>query len=157
MEPNPSILTNKHSLGILKKDTVFSAKILNPIIDTTYYVKAYAQLTNSAYFHSAEKTVRINSIKFSTDTAVVTPLLSAKIYGSFQNLGADVIQEYGFCYASSTSFPTLNDAKFSYNNPTLGIFTSNIVFQNYGTYYYRTYVIVNSKIMYGQVKSFEFK
>lgn len=157
LEPNPNVLTNKQSLGALQKDTVFSAKILNPIIDTTYYVKAYAQLSNSAYFHSAEKTVRVSSIKFSTDTAVVTPLLLAKIYGSFQNLGADTIQEYGFCYASSTSFPTLNDAKLSYNNPSLGIFTSNIVFQNYGIYYYRTYVIVNNKILYGQVKSFEFK
>ncbi|MFZ4798352.1 MAG: hypothetical protein ACOYMA_12720, partial [Bacteroidia bacterium] len=110
--------TNKQSLGILNKDTVFSGKILNPVIDTTYYVKTYAQISDNSIFYSAEKTVRVSSIKFSTDTAVVTPLLSAKIYGLFQNLGADNIQEYGFCYASSTSFPTLNDAKLSYNNPS---------------------------------------
>lgn len=153
---NPTIISNKQSFGTLQKDTVFSAKILNPIIDTTYYVKAFAQLNNSVYFYSAEKTVRVNSLKFTTDTAVVTRLVSAKINGSFQNLGADKIQEYGFCYATNTSFPTLNNSKFSYQNPTLGSFSSNIIFTTYGTYYYRTYVIIDNKIIYGQVKSFEF-
>lgn len=153
---NPNLLVNKQSLGSLNKDTNFSFTILNPLIDTNYYVKTYIKLNEFLLYTSAEKVLKVNSVKFTTDTAVVTPLIAAKIYGTFQNLGADNIQEYGFCYATNTSFPTLNNSKFSYQNPTLGSFSANIVFTNYGTYYYRTYVIIDNKIIYGKVKSFEF-
>lgn len=153
---NPNTVVNKQSLGKLDKDSNFTFTILNPLIDTNYYVKTYAQANGNTHFSSVEKILRVSSVKFTTDTAVVTRLVSAKINGSFQNLGADKIQEYGFCYATNTSFPTLNNSKFSYQNPTLGSFSSNIIFTTYGTYYYRTYVIIDNKIIYGQVKSFEF-
>lgn len=154
--PNSDIVLNKHSLGKLDKDSNFTFTILNPLIDTNYYVRNYVQVNSNTYLTSTEKVLRVSSVKFTTDTAVVTKLVSAKITGSFQNLGADKIQEYGFCYDTNTSFPTLNNSKFSYQNPTLGSFSANIVFTNYGTYYYRTYVIIDNKIIYGKVKSFEF-
>lgn len=157
LDPNPNILTNKQSLGVLQKDTVFIAKILNPIIDTTYYVKAYAQLSNSAYFHSAEKTVRVSSVKFKTDSFFISPPVSFTLKGSFQNLGADPISEFGFCYSNTNSFPNLNDNKFSFLDAKLGEFSGFIYTNTYGVYYYRTYAIINNKIIYGQVKSLDYQ
>ncbi len=158
LQTNPNLLTNKQSLGALKKDTVFSAKILNPIIDTTYYVKAYAQLSNSAYFHSAEKTVRVNSFKIRT--GIVGEVIDEyKVFfiGYIDNLGADTIQEYGICYSTNTSFPTVNDNKLMVNKkPVIGAysFTAPLVIGN--TYFARAYAIIDNKIIYGQVESKSF-
>ena len=157
LEPNPSLLTNKQSLGALKKDTVFSAKILNPIIDTTYYVKAYAQLSNTAYFHSAEKTVRISSFKIRTGLVGQFDANTAFFTGYIDNLGADTIQEYGICYSTTTSFPTLNDNKLIViKKPTTGTYSSNAPMVLGNTYFARAYAIIDNKIIYGQVESKSF-
>jgi hypothetical protein len=157
LQTNPNLLTNKQSLGALKKDTVFSAKILNPIIDTTYYVKAYAQLSNTAYFHSAEKTVRISSFKIRTGLVGQFDANTAFFIGYIDNLGADTIQEYGICYSTTTSFPTLNDNKLIVTKkPTTGTYSSNAPLVLGNTYFARAYAIIDNKIIYGQVESKSF-
>lgn len=152
---NPSILSNKNSFGTLQKDTVFNAKILNPIIDTTYYVKAFARLSNSAYFSSAEKTVRVNSLKISTTSVYLDGNNKISMQGYFNNLGADPIQEYGFCYSTTNALPTYNDSKIVLNNPKIGSFSATINLTN-ETYFVRVYAIVEGKIIYGQVQSKSF-
>ena len=155
LQSNPTILTNKQSFGKLQKDTVFNAKILNPIIDTTYYVKAYAQLSNSAYFSSAEKTVRVNSLKISTTSVYLDGNNKISMQGYFNSLGADPIQEYGFCYSTTNALPTYNDSKIVLNNPKIGSFSATINLTN-ETYFVRVYAIVEGKIIYGQVQSKSF-
>jgi hypothetical protein len=152
---NPSILSNKNGFGTLQKDTVFNAKILNPIIDTTYYVKAFAQLSNSAYFSSTEKTVRVNSLKISTTSVYLDGNNKISMLGYFNNLGADPIQEYGFCYSTTNALPTYNDSKIVLNNPKIGSFSATINLTN-EKYFVRVYAIVEAKIIYGQVQSKSF-
>jgi hypothetical protein len=75
------------------------------------------------------------------------------LYGSFLNVGADPIQEYGFCYSTNSSLPNVNDNKTSLNNPKNGSFFSSIPLISGNTYYVRAYAITNNKVVYGQVKS----
>lgn len=156
LQTNPNLLTNKQSLGALKKDTVFSAKILNPIIDTTYYVKAYAQLSNSAYFHSAEKTFRVSSIKFITDSISQIGSWGIGLYGTINRLGTDAIQEFGFCWSTNSSLPSVNDNREIIQNPKLGNILVSINLINGLTYFTRMYAIIDNKIIYGQVESKSF-
>jgi hypothetical protein len=152
---NPSILSNKNSFGTLQKDTVFNATILNPIIDTTYYIKVFAQLSNSSYFSSAEKSVKVNSLKIFTTSVFLDGNNKISMLGYFNSLGADPIQEYGFCYSTTNALPTYNDSKIVLNNPKIGSFSATINLTN-ETYFVRVYAIVEGKIIYGQVLSKSF-
>jgi hypothetical protein len=157
LQSNPTIITNKQSFGKLQKDTVFNANFLNPIIDTTYYVKAFAQLSNSAYFYSAEKTIRVNSIKIRTNIFGIIDPQNILLIGYFDQLGADSIQEFGFCWSTTNTLPNLNDNKKSIlAKPALGSFSTFIPFISGNTYYVRAYAIIDNKIIYGQVESKSF-
>jgi hypothetical protein len=126
--------------------------ISNPILDSTYHIRAFAVLSDSTTLYSPEKTFRVPSLKVQTDS-ISKQSSDVTLYGSFLNVGVDPIKEYGFCYSTNSSLPNVNDNKTSLSNPKNGSFFSSIPLVSGNTYYVRAYAITNNKVVYGQVKS----
>ena len=153
LNANPTPLNFKVNYGILKSDTTFSGVINNPILDTTYRIRTFAQLDASTFYYSAEKTVRVNSLKIRTDILGLFDPQNIFLIGYFDRLGADPIQEFGFCWSTTNTLPTLNDnKKIVLTTPALGAFSAFLPFVSGNTYYSRTYAIVNGTVIYGNIQ-----
>ena len=150
--PNPTRLDFQSQNGQWNGGYYMYADISNPILDTTFHVRAFAVLSDSTTLYSPEKTFRVPSLKVQTDS-ISKQSSDVTLYGSFLNVGVDPIQEYGFCYSTNSSLPNVNDNKTSLSNPKNGSFYSSIPLVSGNTYYVRAYAITNNKVVYGQVKS----
>jgi hypothetical protein len=151
-KPNPSRLDFQSQNGQWNGGYYTYTDISNPILDSTYHIRAFAVLSDSTTLYSPEKTFRVPSLKVQTDS-ISKQSSDVTLYGSFLNVGVDPIQEYGFCYSTNSSLPNVNDNKTSLSNPKNGSFFSSIPLVSGNTYYVRAYAITNNKVVYGQVKS----
>lgn len=153
LNANPTLLNFHQNFGVLKNDTTFNGEINNPILDTTYHIRTFAQLDASTLYYSAEKTVKVNSLKIRTDILGLFDPQNIFLIGFFDRLGADPIQEFGFCWSTTNSLPNLNDnKKIVLTTPALGAFSAFLPFVSGTTYYSRTYAIVNGIVIYGNVQ-----
>ena len=153
LNADPTILDTKVNFGNLANDTIFYGVINNPILDTTYHIRTFIQLDASTFYYSAQKTARVNSLKIITGIPLKYDSNSISLNGYFNQLGADSIQEYGFCWSTTNTLPTLNDNKKNITSPPgYNIFTAQIPLVISNTYYIRTYAIVNGTVIYGNVQ-----
>lgn len=91
----------------------FSAKLDGLLENTTYYVRAYAVNSQGVAYSDA--------VDFTTETITLPEVSMAKClyykgklmaWASLENDGGDtLVTEYGFCYSSTSSKPTIDDAK----------------------------------------------
>ena len=152
-DPNPTILDNKINYGKLANDTIFYGVINNPILDTTYHIRAFIQVDATLFYYSTTQTARVNSLKITTGIPLIYDSNNISLNGYFNQLGADSIQEYGFCWSTTNTLPTLNDNKKNITSPPgYNIFTAQIPLVISNTYYIRTYAIVNGTVIYGNVQ-----
>ena len=149
---NPTRLDFQSQNGQWNGGDYIYADISNPILDTTFHVRAFAVLSDSTTLYSPEKTFIVPSLKIQTDS-ISKQGGDISLFGSFLNVGVDPIQEYGFCYSMTTSLPNVNDSKATLSNPKNGPFYASIPLVSGNTYYVRSYAIFNNKVIYGQVKS----
>jgi hypothetical protein len=149
---NPTRLDFQSQNGQWNGGDYIYADISNPILDTTFHIRAFAVLSDSTTLYSPEKTFIVPSLKIQTDS-ISKQGGDISLFGSFLNVGVDPIQEYGFCYSMTTSLPNVNDSKATLSNPKNGPFYSSIPLVSGNTYYVRSYAISNNKVIYGQVKS----
>jgi hypothetical protein len=153
LNPNPTLLNYHVNFDNLNSDTTFNVVINNPILDTTYHIRTFAQLDANTFYYSPEKTIRVNSLKIRTYTLGLYDSQNISLNGFFDHLGADPIQEFGFCWSTTNSLPNLNDErKVVLNTPALGSFSTFVPFVNGNTYYSRAYAIVNGTVIYGNVQ-----
>jgi hypothetical protein len=154
---NPTVLNEKVNFGKIGNDTSIVGEIINPVIDTFYYFKTYAKIDEQTYYYSSQKYIKLSSLKIRTDNIGEYNLANMIFYGYLDEIGNIPIQEYGFCYSSTNSFPSLNDNKIIvFEQPKIGFYSAIVPFITNTTYYVRSYAIVGNKIIYGQVKSKSF-
>ena len=73
-------------------------------------------------------------------------------YGSYALVnGGTNVSEYGFCYSMSTPNPTLDDEVLKVENAVNGIYSASLGDHDHAPCYYRSYVIVDGQIVYGNV------
>lgn len=154
--PNPTINDNKTSFVNLNKDTSFTSEINGLWLNTIYYIRTYAVLSSNKVIYSNNETVNIPALEIETDTFSVIDANTVNLKGTFINLGADSILEYGFVWSATSSFPTYNDNKIIHTEaPKVGSFFRNLNNLNAGTrYFYRAFASNGSIIFYGASKSF---
>jgi hypothetical protein len=152
---NPTINNNKTTNGY--DIGSFSSTIQVLIPNTTYYLRSYA--TNSL------GTAYGNQIIFTTLNIYPPSVATNSVYNITNNSvmcnglvssdgGAQVVSR-GFCWSSSTSFPTINNNSVVYGSG-VGSFTSQITGLTFNTVYYIRAFATNSKgTQYGQVLTFK--
>lgn len=149
--PNPTISSNKSSIGIITGLTA----------NTTYYLRAYA--TNRAgTSYGNEVTFKTDNIIIATTGPILTTtavtsitFTSAVSGGTITNDGGEDIAYRGVCWSTSQfHLPTIEDTKTT-DGTTMGYFTSNLMGLDPGTtYFVRAYATNSSGTVYGNLLSF---
>jgi hypothetical protein len=143
--------------------TIYTEDISDLTPNTTYYFRAFI-ISNgvTSYGNSLTfKTLAITQPTIKTLEAVTTSTTSVKIKGLVEFGGnSDNITEYGICLSQRFTTPTVdNSIKVKVlENITVfpKTFTADIYSLNGNTeIYYRAYIISNSIVSYGEVKTYK--
>jgi hypothetical protein len=154
---NPTIADSRTINTNLNNDSVFTSEIIGLNLNTTYYIRAYAKLSESRVVYSNSQTVKIPILQVTTDTFTTISTSITNLKGSIQNLGADPITEYGFVWSSTNPNPFYGDNKLV--NPALpkvGAYFNDLTGLISGTkYYFRAFASNGSIVVYGNIKSIQ--
>lgn len=152
---SPTILNNHFaetgSLGVV------SYNVINLIASTTYYVRAYTNVSTS-------ETIYGNEVKFTTKAATLSlptitssiPIVSSSVVtcgGTITSDGGVTVTSRGVCY-STTANPTISNS-ISTNGNGIGTFTCSLTsLPASTTYYVRAYATNSMGTAYGNQVSF---
>ena len=152
--PDPTISDSRTININLNKDSVFTSEILGLNLNTTYYIRAYAKLSESKIIYSNSETVKIPILKVSTDTFTTVNSTTANLKGTIQELGADPITEYGFVWSITNPNPNYGDNKLiNPASPKIGAYFNNLAGLISGNkYYFRAFATNGSSVVYGTIK-----
>jgi len=162
---SPTFSDTKTSHGAINPATptpiAFTDVIQNLKPNTTYNVRAYTAISSGPVFSNATtfKTSDIIQPKIRTDAASSIAINSAKLQGTLEAKGTFDIAEYGIVWSSTNANPTTADAKATKTgNITVFPSTFTVDATNLSvntTFNYRTYVISNGVITYGNTLTFK--
>jgi len=152
----PTTSTNK-IVGNNLSNGSFSCALSGLLANTKYYIRSY--VTNSTGTNYSTET------NFTT-AAIVPPILSigavgnityksATLYGGIILQGDLPITEYGFCWSSSSTNPTISDNVIPSSNLSSSSFSSSLSGLNQSTkYYIRSYAKTSGGAYYSSISSF---
>lgn len=137
----------------------FSAKLDGLLENTTYYVRAYAVNSKGVAYSDA--------VVFTTKAITLPEVSMAKClyykgklmaWASLENIGGDTLAtEYGFCYSSTSSEPTINDSKvvatWTDDNYNYNFSAKANGFKVGTSYYVRAYAINSKGVGYSPYRS----
>lgn len=132
----------------------FISSITGLIVDTVYYVRAYAtNIAGTSYGNEQSFSTQSGIVSLITSGATNITLTSARSGGNIISDGGSSISARGICWSTNPS-PSLSD-NFTIDGIGLGIFTSNInnLIIN-TTYYIRAYATNDIGTTYGDVRNF---
>ena len=153
---NPTITDSKTSFGELSQDINFTSSLSDLMLETPFYVRAYAKADNSTVIYSDTVIVIIPQLTVQTLSNQITSSTTSLLTGSITKLGINTVTDHGFCWSVSTSSPTLNDNKISMGTVlATGQFSTTLSGLSQGVrYYFRAYAIDNATVRYGQTLNF---
>lgn len=133
----------------------YGSSVTNLILNQKNYFRVFATTSTGTHYGSQyEYTPSIQNEYIHTGTITHNTNTSVVVDGDCYYNG---IQEIGFVW-STNSNPTINDNKHIYNitgTTYRGYFTAILSPFNSGTkYYYNTYIITSTGVVYGNIKSF---
>lgn len=139
----------------------FTFEITNLAVNTNYYYRAYV-ISNGVTTYAntlSFRTLAITQPTITTDAASNISINSAKLQGTVTTKGTFNISEYGICWSSTNTNPTIADAKSTKtgNITTFpSVFTVDATNLSVNTTFnYRAYVISNGVTTYGNTLSFK--
>jgi len=152
---NPSGPVNTISLGNLSHDTIFNSTLSNLITTKPYYARTIVRIDNAQTLLGNVLTFSIPDLVVTTDTVQFSGS-TAYLFGTIVSLGIPAVTEHGFCWAVTTSYPSVNNNKIILGPATqTGSFNANLPGLSVGTtYYYRAYATDGAYIKYGSIKHF---
>jgi hypothetical protein len=159
--PNLNIISATklaNNTPIVNGEVVFEDKLTSLLMDTTYYFRSYIILPNNQVYQSNIRSIRLKTHKLLTLTpSLINANKELKMEGKFMQLGIDSIMEYGFCWSTSTSMPSVNDNRIPINSaPQQNItFSSNYIKTTTDVlpHYIRCYVIFGNSVAYGNIQN----
>lgn len=125
--------------------------------DTYYYVRSYV-IQNGKPYYGNTVTFRTVFVPTVVTTSAVTDIgaSTATFNGSIENVGDPKCSQYGFCYSSASSNPTINDMTETRYGGYRGRISMDIEGLAEGkTYHVRAFAIQNGKPVYGETVSFK--
>lgn len=139
----------------------FTFEITNLAVNTNYNYRAYV-ISNGVTTYAntlSFRTLAITQPTITTDAASNISINSAKLQGTVTTKGTFNISEYGICWSSTNTNPTIADAKSTKtgNITTFpSVFTVDATNLSVNTTFnYRAYVISNGVTTYGNTLSFK--
>lgn len=151
----PTTNDTKVNLGSRNNTGSFSTTLNNLEPNKTYYLRTYANNGKEVIYGEVGNFV-ITSIT-TNDVSNISPS-SATLNGTINALGTGVssFSEYGFCYSTTNTLPTITDTKANLGSrSTTGTFSTTINnLETNKTYYVRTYANNGTSVIYGSVQNF---
>lgn len=150
----PNIFENKIIMNkpAVNGELLLKEKLPNLQLDSNYFICTYLTLHNNITYYSNVRNFKVKTHKLFTN-ALTKANNELKMSGRFNQVGADSISEYGFCWSNSTSLPNINNNRIPfYTKPQhLVTFSYNYIKNNSDTlpYYMRTYAIYDNNVIYG--------
>ena len=154
--PEPTINDSKNMLGSSNEDVNFNSTITNLFSENQYYIRSYVRLGTDFVLYGNTLEFIIPELRVITNNHSITNNI-AVLSGTIESLSVTEVIEHGFCWATNTSTPIINNNKLSLGsiNQT-GNFFNNFSLTQGLTYYYRAYAITENNIKYGIVRKIEF-
>lgn len=140
-----------------KADGEFTISLANLNDGATYYYRSYAITDNNVYYGEV-LSFATRAIIVTTGSATDITSVSATVSGSVENLvteeGDNV--EIGIIYSETDSIPNIeNSFIVKSDKSTNGEFIVSLADLTDGvSYFYRSYVITDNKVYYGEISSF---
>ena len=152
---NPTINTNKLPVSGSGAGN-YSAQVSNLIYPQTYYVCAYAlQDGRPIYGNVVSFTTEFRYASVNTSAATNITDNSAQLNASITDVGSPSYTQRGFCYSSSSTYPTVYNDKVSMYSSLPGNYKETITNLREGTtYYVRAFVEQDNEYVYGNTISF---
>lgn len=141
---NPTVSDSKTRIGSTSQLGTFQSTLTDLKPNTTYYVKAYAEnQVGVAYGAEKEFTTSYGDIILRTENASSLTYNSAVLQGKVTQDGGHAINEFGFCYGSSSN-PTVSGMKVK-GTGSKDSFKAEIKgLKESSTYYAKSYVLYDS-------------
>ncbi len=156
LSPNPTVNDMTKKLGPVSSTDAFSADLTGLAVNTTYYVKAFAQNSAEPIYSEVQLTFKTLAIELPTvytnDVSDISAN-SAIIGGNVTNDGGTAITETGVYYSNSPSSDATG-TKLQIGNGTGSFSTSITSLIEDTSYYIKAYAINSVGTSYGTEKSF---
>ena len=150
---NPTIENGNKVLSDTPASVEYTVELTGLQLNTTYYVRAYAT-TDAGTSYGEEKS--FTTINIGVKTSDVTNItVSTAVCGGevIANSEGEIISR-GVCYSTSEN-PTISD-NIKSDTPASGEYTVELTgLKPNTTYYVKAYADINSKVYYGELKSFK--
>lgn len=152
---NPTISHNKvvvSGAGV----GAYSTDVNNLTYPATYHVRAYA-IQNGHEIYGGDVTFTTSMTGTQVQTSAPTNITanSATFNGAIIEEGSPVYTERGFCYSSTSSYPTISNNKVIVSGSGTGNYSKNVTnLDLQTTYHVRAYAIQNGVPLYGNVVDF---
>ena len=154
---NPTV-ENLTVVAQLDGNTIRKSTLTNLNSNTTYYIRAYAKSEDNSYAYSEKaveyKVLEHKVLEVSTLSADEVSTISARLMGNVRDNNV-AIRERGFCYSTTETNPTVENATRLVVN-TDQFQYSTVIDVTYNTPYYYCAYAVNEEgaIFYGETLSF---
>lgn len=154
---NPTV-DNLTVVAQLDGNTIRKTTLTNLNSNTTYYIRAYAKSEDNSYAYSEKaveyKVLEHKVLEVSTLSADEVSTISARLMGNVRDNNV-AIRERGFCYSTTETTPTVENATRLVVN-TDQFQYSTVIDVTYNTPYYYCAYAVNEEgaIFYGETLSF---
>lgn len=154
---NPTV-ENLTVVSQLDGTTIRKTTLTNLNSNTTYYIRAYAKSEDNSYAYSEKaveyKVLEHKVLEVSTLSADEVSTISARLMGNVRDNNV-AIRERGFCYSTTETAPTVDNAARLVVNTTQFQY-STVIDVTYNTpYYYRAYAVnEEGTVFYGETLSF---
>lgn len=147
---NPTAGNNKVVCGTSDHIGSFSGTIDGLSVNTVYYVRAYA-VNEAGTAYGEELSLTTGGLaKVNTNSVTVKSSGSVEAIGSVIDNGGELLTSYGFCYATNTATPTIDNNKVIVGTSVTGDFTTVISnLQPSTTYYFRAFATNKAGSAYG--------
>lgn len=155
----PTIDNNITSYGQIDTNQSFTSDI-NSLNLGRYFIRGY--LISEGGIIYSNTMVFESKITVTTDTIMIVDSVSIVAHGTISSLGIEAIQNHGFCWSSTNSYPRYKDGESNHNSlgsaDKLGAFTSEINNLDTIKYYIRSFATDGINVFHGEkVDTFKIK
>jgi len=156
-DAEPTVENNKTELGSISKPKTFTSELTNLASNTLYYVRSYITYKNGVVYGTQQElqTLKTGIPTVSTNEVSSITLTSAQCGGNALADSGLIVLSKGVCWDTTSNVNIENNAGFTINGDSLGIFESSITELQEGMHYYvKAYSTNENGTSYGEVKQF---